>query len=329
MRRSESVPAIAMLALALGSSACASKPPRADGAEPSATEVQDMQKQTARELPFVHGPRIAPDGALQTWLRTIGAESPPRLVQLVFTITSADARVGVLGTARSPQAVSVPLDDSALGIALAERVRAACPDATSCAVWLEGYWQGRVLDDGSFKVTRVVAALTAEERGQDLFARVVVDETAPRELVQALDRLGDPATPIAVKRDLGRQLTAAGKDAVPLLIASLQDERPYETRDIANRMNLPNGQNPEPVFGTTTVGMRAADLLYVIITPAPTSSSPYTGKVISEQILSVTDWPRFWRAYRGLSLDQIHARLAPLVDRYWATHGTTQVVPLD
>lgn len=288
-----------------------------------------MNKHPTRSSLFVHGPRITPGGTLEPWLLATAAETPPRLVQLPITIVGGDAQSGFLGRAPSPEVISVRLDDSALGVSLAERVRASCHDAASCTLWLEGYWQARDAGARAFKVTSVVGALTAEEQEEDLFARWVVDEAARREWVEALDRLGDPATPIDVKNELGRQLVAAGKDAVPLLIASLQDERAYETRDVANRMNLPNGVDPEPVIGTTSVGMRAASILDAIITPAPTHDAPYRGKVYSEQILSITDWSRFWRSCRDLSLDQIHTRLAPLVDRYWASHGMTQVVPLE
>ena len=119
----------------------------------------------------------------------------------------------------------------------------------------------------------------------------------------------------------------AGKDAVPLLIASLGDGRPYERRDITNRMNLPHDARPAPLFATTTVGMHVVDLLYEIITPFV--DSPHAGKfkVYSEQVLSVEDWPGFWARHGEKSLEQIHEMLAPLVQAYWKEHGTTQRVP--
>ena len=108
------------------------------------------------------------------------------------------------------------------------------------------------------------------------------------------------------------------------LLAALDDERPYEVRDIANRMNLPVfAKQPEPLLSTTTMGMRARELLYELVTPIV---EPKPIKVFSEQILEISDWRAFFEQRKSLTLEQIHAELRPLVVKYWDQHGTTQKV---
>lgn len=147
-----------------------------------------------------------------------------------------------------------------------------------------------------------------------------------RNLKAYVDVLGSDA-PMRSRQEAGDALVKAGKSAIPVLIASLHDTRVYETRDISNRMNLPPAaEPPKPLIAKITVGERCEKLLYQIITPPTTSS--FAGKVISEQILRVTDWNQWWAANQGKSLDAIHAELKPLVDQYWKQHGITQTVPL-
>ena len=130
----------------------------------------------------------------------------------------------------------------------------------------------------------------------------------------------------AQRDDASAELVKMGKDAIPILIESLQDKRGYDRRDIANRQNLPvTATQPKAVMATITVGEHCGKLLYDIITPR---SSQYAGsfKVISEQILLVEDWNAWWKANQGKSLSDIHTELQPLVDEYWKLHGITQKV---
>ncbi len=148
-------------------------------------------------------------------------------------------------------------------------------------------------------------------------------ETAP--LASWIDLLGHQI-PAAQKQEASRQLVAAGKTAIPFLIAALHDQRAYGQRDTVNRMNLPGFEpSPEPRMVTVTVGSRCLDLLYEIITPAG-SASPANFKPFSQQKLQVDDWNAWWLANRHKTLAQIHTELTPLVDEYWKRHGTTQRV---
>jgi len=129
--------------------------------------------------------------------------------------------------------------------------------------------------------------------------------------------------PLSKKQEASRKLVAAGTAAIPLLIRALRDQRVYEQRDIANRMNIPGNAPPAPRLVKISVSDRCRDLLYEIITPI---GSPFDGKfkVYSEQKLRVDDWDAWWAENRHKSLAAIHAELTPLVDEYWKRHGTTQ-----
>lgn len=99
-------------------------------------------------LTFEDGPLVADTAALRAWLVAGGARTVLVPVQVrVDALGVGDARIGAL---------PVRLDDTALGVALHDRVRQACPDAT-CAILVEGRW-GAVLgaEGDTLAVTRFV-----------------------------------------------------------------------------------------------------------------------------------------------------------------------------
>jgi hypothetical protein len=153
-----------------------------------------------------------------------------------------------------------------------------------------------------------------------------VGDMQQQDVAALIDLLGRDV-PIGRKRAASRALIERGTSAIPALIAALGDQRTFERRDIANRMNLPpNAAQPAPLVATITVGDQARDLLYEIITPARGSRFGGSFKVFSEQKLQVDDWPRWWSANQRKSLAEIHAEMQPLIDAYWKEHGTTQRV---
>jgi hypothetical protein len=266
-----------------------------------------MQLTAPPTLAFVHGPSTASAAELAKWL-----EQQHDTVRLPVLVKRGAG--GEVISKKEP--LPLTLEDSALGISLADRARTACPDAAQCPLWLEGTWR-----NGGLFVTRVLHPVSAEE---PLFAWLEVPD-GRLELAALLEKLGSDA-PLADKREAAQALRLAGRDAIPLLIASLDDPRPFEVRDITNRMNLPRGANPAPFFSTLTVGMRCRDLLHDIVTPAVEPQGPPV-KVFSVQVLGIADWRTFWAKRHDRSLEQIHAELAPLVREYWKAHGTTQTVP--
>lgn len=112
---------------------------------------------------FVRGPPLSPAGELLAWLDQLASQRTPRLVRLPVVLargavgfSTSGARLG--GAAEAP---SLRVDDGKLGIGLADRARAACKDAPTCALWLEGHWRGRHDGAWTFEVLRVGAPLDA------------------------------------------------------------------------------------------------------------------------------------------------------------------------
>lgn len=266
------------------------------------------------EYPVVHGPATSGVAALVNWLEQ-HSDAVVRLPVLVARAVPGSTRGSRLIT-RSTEELPLQLDDSALGISLSDRARQACPEAVDCSMWLDGRWRG-----SSFFVTRARGAITEEG---PLFARLELPDARP-EVVALVDKLGSAAS-MPEKQEAGRALIAAGRDAIPVLIASLGDGRPYEVRDLANRMNLPLNAKVEALPATISVGSRCEELLYAIVTPTP-DVAPGSFKVFSTQVLSVKDWRAFQAARKDKALEEIHHELRPLVNKYWQEHGMTQVVP--
>lgn len=100
------------------------------------------------EKPKEKGPALEPPEVLRKWFED-GGDSVVR-VPLTVTQQPLTARIGSL---------NVQLDDSALGISLAERVRMACGGEKSCTVWVEGRWR-----DGVLRVIHFAREVVPEEK---------------------------------------------------------------------------------------------------------------------------------------------------------------------
>lgn len=275
---------------------------------------------------FVQGPEIVGDQQLAEWLATCRDEAGPVLLRLPFRIapeTPGERRRSSLA-ASTAAVLDVELDDSSLGIGLSDRVRSSHAGPGPCAAWLEGNWDGSRTPP-RFRVTRWVSALSADEMRRKLYVRIAVAAGSDPALVGALEELGREV-PAATKAAANEVLLGGGIASLPLLIASLADERPYEQRDAVNRINLPAQEQPDPVMVTRTVGTHCAVLLHRIVTPTASRDFDFRAKVLSPQVLEIRDWPAFWWRRRGRDLAAIHAELTPLVDRYWQQGGRTQHV---
>jgi hypothetical protein len=265
------------------------------------------------EHPVLYGPSVSDSTAVSKWLAAQKTDDGrPAVVRLPVTLDRkspngvANARV---------EELKLETSDYRLGVSLAERYRQHFKDAASGTLWLAGYWEG----EGKFGVSRVLGPVV--EKGPH-FARVEAPFARP-EIVALIDKLGGEGDRDA----LARQIVAAGVDAIPVLIWSLSDGRTYETRDIANRMNLPNGAKVDPLMAKVTVGQRCEELLHRIVTPAVGSPPAGNFKVISTQVLKVDDWRAFWSKRSKKTLAELHAELLPLATKYWESKGTTQTVP--
>lgn len=271
---------------------------RLAAAEPPAARSPPMNLVAPPTLAFVHGPSTADLAGLRAWLdRQDAVVRLPVLVTLGVARTAV-AKARVLSHAKVP--LEVTLDDAQLGISLADRARTACPGVDDCALWLEGRWR-----DGGLAVTRVVGPLKPGQQGGVLFSFVEVPEGA-LELAAVLELMGSSATRND-KQAAVKKLEAAGREAVPLLVASLADPRRFEQ------------------IGRT-VAQKCDDLLYALVTPTDVAPTERV-KVANERVLEVKDWRAFWAARKDRSLEAIHDELRPLVRAYWDAKGVTQQVP--
>lgn len=99
---------------------------------------------SAPALSFEDGPAVDPAAPLLAWL----SAGRGRVVQLPVTVAFDDEfRLGVARAWVGPESggLRLKLDDTAMGVSLLDRLRAACPPGPTCRVWLEGTW-GPLMD---------------------------------------------------------------------------------------------------------------------------------------------------------------------------------------
>ncbi|MCX5743475.1 MAG: hypothetical protein NT062_13360 [Proteobacteria bacterium] len=116
---------------------------------------------------FTRGAPVSPAAALQSWLDTQKHDGEPKLLRLPIVLAkgamgfgTANAKIGT-----GADVLTVFLDDSALGVGIADKVR-ACNQHPTCAMIVEGYWQGKGMGgDLEVKVMKAdvveLASLTA------------------------------------------------------------------------------------------------------------------------------------------------------------------------
>lgn len=121
----------------------------------------------------VPGPPITPPADLLAWFEGDGGEA---LVQVPVVVAISPLGVGRARVALVPDTEGLPLklDDSRLGIALADRLREHCA-GSPCAVWIEGRWGSAMPGPGldlpdpggesahPFAVERVVGPVQPED----------------------------------------------------------------------------------------------------------------------------------------------------------------------
>lgn len=103
-----------------------------------------MRHDDRRAAAFTDGPALAPVARLRAWLDGAGRGALLRVpvVVAVSPLGVAEGHVGVRPGEPGPNDLRVHLDDTALGIALADRARSACGSSGWCALWVEGTWLG-------------------------------------------------------------------------------------------------------------------------------------------------------------------------------------------
>lgn len=108
---------------------------------------------------FVRGAPLTPAAELLRWLEVQGerlVRIPVLLARGAVGWSTAEARIG-----SADDALTIFLDDTRLGIGLADRARHACGTAATCALWLAGRWAGERNGCSTFEVFEVGPMISA------------------------------------------------------------------------------------------------------------------------------------------------------------------------
>lgn len=160
------------------------------------------------------------------------------------------------------------------------------------------------------------------------------------ELPSLLGRLGDSKLSADEKRKTEERIIAAGKDAIPVLIAHVNDPTTAWTeRAVVNMgevMNQPpslHGGGAEPRYAdeAVMVGKRCDEMLRRIVTPRDyRSPEERVMKPISMGsgggMFRVENWGKWWEKNKGKSLSEIQESIKPVIDRWFREGGVEQVV---
>ncbi len=120
------------------------------------------------------------------------------------------------------------------------------------------------------------------------------------------------------KEAIPSRILEHGRDAIPVLVAHLDDARVFQTGRAAS------GSPPLP-RGAVLVGDLVRKLLLTLITPTARANGERVEETVTE-VLVVPDWRAWWERHRGETLEQIRAGLVPLLEAHIASGGTPQVV---
>lgn len=89
---------------------------------------------------FEKGIALAPKDALVAWLEKAKLDGKPRLLRAPVVI--ARGQVGFDISKAKLGELEISVDDSAMGVGLADRADEKCGDAPTCAFLVQGYWRG-------------------------------------------------------------------------------------------------------------------------------------------------------------------------------------------
>ncbi|MDB4961409.1 MAG: hypothetical protein JWP01_1408 [Myxococcales bacterium] len=113
--------------------------------------MSDRIETRTSQVVFVRGAAVSPVDVLIAWLDAQTLNGEPRLLRLPIVLHLGDAGFLLRGAriGREPDALAIYVNDASLGIGVADRARTLCPTATTCALWLEGYWRRE--HDGAYR----------------------------------------------------------------------------------------------------------------------------------------------------------------------------------
>ena len=100
---------------------------------------------------------LVPTAQALTWLAKAQADKVEFRAPVEVRVSALGVEGGSLGF--GSDRIPIKLDDSRLGMGLADRTRALCGQAPTCAMWVWGNWQ-----DGTLVINRVEKAIKDDER---------------------------------------------------------------------------------------------------------------------------------------------------------------------
>ncbi|MEH2191291.1 MAG: hypothetical protein V7K98_01300 [Nostoc sp.] len=123
---------------------------------PSQVTRTELPMISQKPVNFITGPAIKPSAQLLDWLNqeantASGSKRRLRLPVFIhfedsYRLAIGDSFIGVSDVDRHNNPIFLSLDDTSMGVSLLTKVRDICPNsASSCGVWLEGYW-GALID---------------------------------------------------------------------------------------------------------------------------------------------------------------------------------------
>lgn len=108
-----------------------------------APKMEDRRMKPEPKRTFAEGPSLLPAAALKTWLGTqVDAKGKPRRVRLPVDITVLPTGVARRGLVGGEQGLALTLDDSAMGVGLADHARRARDGGSGCTLLLDGVMVG-------------------------------------------------------------------------------------------------------------------------------------------------------------------------------------------
>lgn len=124
-----------------------------------AAPEQDMNKRPLAPAPLsVVAQALEPKADALAYLAKAQAEGKELKLPVEVTVEPLGISGGFLGF--GPDRVAVKIDDTALGVALSDRVASWCgEEATRCAMWMWGKWR-----DGTILVSRAESRIKDEDR---------------------------------------------------------------------------------------------------------------------------------------------------------------------
>ncbi len=88
---------------------------------------------------FADGPALEPADALQRWLDAqVDAAGKPKRVRLPVVVMQREHGLERTGFVGSEKGLALQLDDSSMGVSLADHFHRVCKDATRCVLLLDG-----------------------------------------------------------------------------------------------------------------------------------------------------------------------------------------------